>query len=121
LREKVMDMVTDPGRVRATDPGKPEICSAFHYREVFDGENAEEVAAACRSGSVGCTVCKGALADVLNDFMTPFRERRKEFEERPEMVRDILNLGCARARIEGQRTLELVKEAMGLGYKGLVG
>ena len=105
-----MDMVTDPGRVRATDPGRPEVCSAFHYREVFDGENAEQVAETCRSGSVGCTTCKGALADVLNDFIAPFRERRKEFEARPEMVRDILNSGGARARIAGQRTLEKVKD-----------
>ena len=50
MRAKVMDMVTDPGRVRATDPGRPEVCSAFHYREIFDVENAEDVAGACRNG-----------------------------------------------------------------------
>jgi len=61
------------------------------------------------------------LADVLNDFLAPFRERRKGFEEQPNLVRDILNLGCAKARIEGQRTLEKVKDAMGMGYASLVG
>ncbi|MCY3683463.1 MAG: tryptophan--tRNA ligase [Gemmatimonadetes bacterium] len=121
VRAKVMNMVTDPGRVRATDPGNPDVCSAFHYREVFDEENAEQVARACRSGTIGCTTCKGELADVLNDFMTPFRIRRKGFEEQPDLVRDILNLGGSRARIEGQRTLEHVKEVMGMGYDALMG
>lgn len=119
--EKVMAMLTDPGRARATDPGCPEVCSAFHYREIFDAQGAEDVATACRQGTVGCTACKGELAEVLNDFLTPFRERRAEFAAQPNMVRDILNLGCAKARIEGQRTLELVKEAMGLRYEGLIG
>ena len=48
VQAKVMDMVTDPARIRATDPGDPDVCSAFHYREVFDQENAEQVAKACR-------------------------------------------------------------------------
>jgi tryptophanyl-tRNA synthetase len=116
-----MAMMTDPGRVRATDPGCPEVCSAFHYREVFDEANANDVANACRKGSVGCRACKGELVTVLNDFLAPFRERRAEFEMQTNLVRDILNLGCAKARIEGQRTLELVKEAMGLRYEGLIG
>lgn len=119
VREKVMDMVTDPGRARATNPGRPEVCSAFHYREVFDAERAEAVARVCRAGQVGCTACKGELAEVLNGFLQPFRERRAAFE--PDLVRDVLSLGCAQARIEGQRTLEQVKAAMGLDYKGLVG
>jgi tryptophanyl-tRNA synthetase len=70
---------------------------------------------------IGCTTCKEELAMVLNDFLTPFRERRAEFEQQPNLVRDILHLGCSRARIEGQRTLEMVKEAMGLRYKDLLG
>ena len=53
--------------------------------------------------------------------MTPFRVRRRGFEGQPDLVRDILNLGSARARIEGQRTLEHVKEVMGMGYKALMG
>ncbi len=121
VRAKVMNMVTDPRRVRATDPGNPDVCSAFHYRTVFDEARADQVARTCRKGAVGCTTCKAALADVLNDFMTPFRNRRKAFEKQPDLVRDILNLGSAKARIEGQRTLEKVKEAMGMGYKFLMG
>ena len=53
--------------------------------------------------------------------MTPFRIRRKGFEEQSDLVRDILNLGGSRARIEGQRTLEHVKEVMGMGYNALMG
>lgn len=121
VQEKVMAMLTDPGRVRANDSGKPEVCSAFHYREVFDAESAVDVATACRKGTVGCVDCKRELATVINNFVEPFRKRRAIFENQPNLVRDILNLGCAKARIEGQRTLELVKEAMGLKYDRLIG
>jgi len=121
ISKKVMAMMTDPGRVHVTDAGCPEVCSAFHYREIFDTDQAHRVADACRSGAVGCTTCKEALSVVLNRFLTPFRERRAEFEQQPNLVRDILHLGCSKARIEGQRTLEVVKEAMGLRYEGLMG
>ena len=121
VSKKVMAMMTDPGRVRVTDAGCPEVCSAFHYRAVFDAEQAHRVANACRAGAVGCTTCKSELAMVLNDFLTPFRERRAAFEQQPNLVRDILHLGCSKARIEGQRTLEVVKKVMGLRYEGLLG
>lgn len=121
VSKKVMAMTTDPKRVRVTDAGCPEVCSAFHYRAIFDAGQAPRVADACRSGAVGCTTCKEALAMALNDFLTPFRERRAAFEKQPNLVRDILHLGCSKARIEGQRTLEMVKEAMGLRYERLLG
>ena len=121
IKERVMAVMTDPGRVRATDPGCPEVCSAFHYRKVFGEARAPEVASACRAGAVGCTDCKADLAKVIQGFLAPFRERRAEFEKQPNTVRDILNLGCAKARIVGQRTLERVKEVMGLRYKSLLG
>jgi tryptophanyl-tRNA synthetase len=121
VREKVQKMVTDPGRVTAADPGKPEVCSVFHYREMFQAEISEKVAQNCRQGQMGCSACKGELADFLNGFMQPFRDRRAIFEQQPDLVRGILNLGCSKARIEGQRTLEQVKDAMGLQYKALVG
>lgn len=121
VHKKVMGMLTDPGRLRANDPGNPEICSVYHYRSIFDASKAEDVAQACRKGEMGCTECKSELANGLDDFLTPFRERRAHFEQQPHVVRDILNLGCSKARIEGQRTLEIVKEAMGLHYAGLFG
>lgn len=63
----------------------------------------------------------GVLSEVAETSIEDFRERRIAFAHQPDVVRDILNLGSARARIEGQRTLEVVKDAMGLCYRGLVG
>lgn len=63
----------------------------------------------------------GTLQRDADDQMTSFWDRREAFEKQPDLVRDILNLGSAKARIEGQRTLERVKEAMGIGYKFLMG
>ena len=85
----------------------------------LDAETA--VAGACRRAEIGCTDCKQNLSDGLDAFLTPFRERRAAFEQRPGIIRDILNLGGSEARVEGQKTLEMVKDAMGLTYRNLLG
>ncbi|MCZ6634003.1 MAG: tryptophan--tRNA ligase [bacterium] len=121
VEAKVGGMVTDPGRVRRSVPGRPELCSVFAYYRAFAAEQEDAVAADCRAAAVGCTDCKAGLAGVLNTFLEPFQERRAEFEKQPGLVRDILNLGGSTARIEGQRTLEQVKEVMGLRYESLLG
>ena len=121
VAEKVREMVTDPGRVRRSDGGRPEVCPVYQYQKILNPDRAGAVANACRQASVGCTDCKGDLAAYLSDFLGPFQERRTAFASQPEQVRDILNLGGAKARIEGQRTLERVKDVMGLRYEALLG
>ena len=120
VRCSVSQMVTDPGRVRRSDRGTPEVCGVYRYAQRFSPERADSVAAACRVADTGCTACKADLAVSLNRFLGPFRERREIFATKAGVVRDILNLGGSTARIEGQRTLERVKEAMGLQYQNLL-
>ena len=121
VQGKVAGMVTDPARVRRVDPGHPEVCSVYTYHLMLHPDAETAVAGACRRAEIGCTECKQNLSDGLDAFLTPFRERRAAFEQRPGIIRDILNLGGSEARVEGQKTLEMVKDAMGLTYRNLLG
>jgi tryptophanyl-tRNA synthetase len=120
VREKVQGMVTDPARARRSDPGHPEVCPVFSYHRTLSPDAETAVAGPCRRAKIGCADCKRNLAVRLNDFLDPLRERRAYYERQPGLIRDILNMGGAEARVEGQRTLEEVKEAMGLSYKRLL-
>ena len=120
VAEKVGEMVTDPARARRSDPGHPEVCPVFNVHRALDPDAENTVAVPCRRAEIGCADCKAGLGARLNVFLEPFRERRSRCEGRPGLIRDILNMGGAEARVEGQRTLEEVKERMGLSYKGLL-
>ena len=100
VREKVMGMYTDPTRKRATDPGHVEGNPVFAYLDGFDSDVArvEEIKADYRGGRVGDVAVKRYLAEVLEGFLQPIRERRLAYEARPEDVRAILAEGSARGR-----------------------
>jgi tryptophanyl-tRNA synthetase len=70
----------------------------------------------CRNATIGCTACKRKLAEVLNILLSPIREKRKALEEKPQYIQDILQYGSEKARTEGAKTLEEVKEAMSIKY-----
>lgn len=119
VKQKVNKMYTDPTRLRATDPGHLEGNVVFTYLNVFDKGDEEElkkIKEDYRAGRVGDVVVKERLAKVLNELLEPIRERRKYYEARPEEVRSILMAGTDKAREEAAKTLELVKEAMGINY-----
>ncbi len=118
VREKVMNMYTDPTRIHPTDPGHIEGNPVFIYHDVFnpDKEEVEDLKKRYREGRVGDIEVKEKLAKALNNFLDPIRKRRTGFESKPELVEEILKEGSKRARKEAAETLKLVKEAMGLEY-----
>ncbi|MEO0081001.1 MAG: tryptophan--tRNA ligase [candidate division WOR-3 bacterium] len=126
IRRKVSIAVTDPARIHPTDKGHPEVCAVFAYHRAFnqdsehslhdDTPRSTEIEEQCRAGTIGCVPCKKLLADVLNRFLEPIRQRRSEYERNPDLVLDILSAGSARARAEGQTTMALVREAMRMNY-----
>ncbi len=118
VEKKVSQMYTDPTRLRATDPGHVEGNPVFAYHDAFnpDASEVEDLKTRYREGRVGDVEVKKKLALALNTFLTPIRERRAEFEQQPELVEQILAEGSQRAREEGLRTVQLVREAMGLNY-----
>ena len=113
--QRVMKMVTDPARLRRTDPGNPDICNVFTLHKVFSSpETVEMVNRECRCAGIGCVEDKQLFAKNLNAALAPFRERRAEIDRNPDDVFDILRDGAKRARVIAQQTMAEVREAIGL-------
>jgi tryptophanyl-tRNA synthetase len=115
IRAKLKSMVTDPARVRRTDPGNPGVCPVFDLHKVFSTETVQaEAAAGCRSASIGCIECKGWVADAIVERIAPIQAHRRDLEHRPQVIKDVLANGKERATKRAQETLEEVQIAMGL-------
>jgi len=114
-RKRVMMMVTDPQRLRRTDPGDPDVCNVFSMHKVFSSrEEVEQVNVECRRAGIGCVDCKKMLAKNMNEYFTPFRARRAEFESKPDQVWEILDDGAKRAGALAKATMEEVRAAVGI-------
>ncbi len=112
VREKVNAMVTDPQRIRKSDPGHPDVCTVYAYYkglapELIDGRRQE-----CEAGKIGCVACKKELANVLLEILGPIHERRHELEAQPGFVESVLEEGAAKARPIAVQTMAEVREAM---------
>lgn len=116
VERKVKNAVTDPARIRATDPGHPDICTVFHYHQAFAKEVIPEIEDSCKKGGIGCVACKKRLADTINALLEPMRERRAKYEANPKLVDEILMAGTERARAVAKETLAQVREAMKINY-----
>ena len=118
VKQKVMNMYTDPKRLRATDPGTVEGNPVFIYHDAFNPSKAEvdDLKERYRAGKVGDVEVKQKLAVAINNFLEPFREKRAYLScpsHHPS--------GCARQRhpphaAEAKETMELVREKTGLAY-----
>jgi tryptophanyl-tRNA synthetase len=112
---RVMSMVTDPQRQRRTDPGNPDICNVFALHKIFsDAEWVNKVDVECRRAGIGCVDDKRKLAESMNAYLAPFRERRAELDKHPDDIWDILHDGAKRARAIAEKTMEEVRQAIGL-------
>jgi tryptophanyl-tRNA synthetase len=112
---RVREMVTDPARVKRTDPGDPDVCNVYSMHKIFSpAEEVEMVNVECRRAGIGCVDCKKRLAANLNTHLEPFRVRRAELAACPDDVQDVLNDGAKRARVIAQQTMEEVREAIQL-------
>jgi len=120
VRQKLKTMVTDPARVRRSDPGNPDVCPVGDLHKIFsDPATMAKVNEGCRSARIGCIECKSWAADALLNLLNPMQQRRKKFEENPRLAWDILEAGSERARQAAGETMEDVRAAMGmsLGYE----
>lgn len=110
---KVKPMVTDPARVRRTDPGNPEICNVFAYHKIFsDEETIRKVDVGCRTAGIGCIECKRWMFEHMEKVLAPIRERRRRIVESGVSVRDILAEGTERARETAAAKMRAVREAV---------
>jgi tryptophanyl-tRNA synthetase len=115
IRQKLKTMVTDPARVRRSDPGNPDVCPVGDLHKIFsDKQTMAKVYEGCRSAGIGCIECKSWAADALVQLLSPMRERRKKFEENPRLAWDILEAGSERARKVAADSMNGVRDAMGM-------
>lgn len=120
VTKKVMSMYTDPTRLKATDPGHVEGNPVFVYLDVFgedsDKDLIDQMKKRYTEGTVGDVEVKKFLVEVLNRFLEPIRQRRREYEGNPELIEQILKEGAEKAGTEARKTLDEVKKAMKINY-----
>jgi tryptophanyl-tRNA synthetase len=118
VRQKLKTMVTDPARVRRTDPGNPDVCPVGDLHKIFSSKDTiAKVNQGCRSAGIGCIECKSWAADALVKLLNPMQERRRKFEENPSLAWDILEDGTSRARKAAGETMNEVRAAMGMSQE----
>lgn len=113
VRKKILPMVTDPARVRRSDPGNPDVCPVFSLHKAFSSrETVEMVNVECRRAGIGCIDCKGFLLQHLDPELAPLRERRRQLAAHPGRVGEILEAGADKARKVASATMEEVRDAV---------
>jgi tryptophanyl-tRNA synthetase len=115
LRAKLKTMVTDPARVRRSDPGDPDKCPVGDLHKIFSTpDTMTKVYEGCRSAGIGCIECKGWAADSLWKVLEPIQQRRAKYVSNPKLAWDLLEAGSAKARVSAEATMQEVRAAANL-------
>jgi tryptophanyl-tRNA synthetase len=118
LRAKLKTMVTDPARVRRSDPGNPDVCPVGDLHKIFStSDTMAKVYEGCRSAGIGCIECKKWAADSLWSVLQPIQERRAKYDSNPKLAWDILEAGSAKARVSAESTMDEVRAAANLSFE----
>ncbi|HTD21696.1 MAG TPA: tryptophan--tRNA ligase [Terriglobales bacterium] len=113
VRQKLKPMVTDPARVRRTDPGNPDVCPVGDLHKIFSSaETLDKVNTGCRTAGIGCIECKSWAADAIVAKLAPMQERRQKYEQNPRLAWDILDTGSAKAQRAAEATMQEARAAM---------
>jgi len=115
--KKVRKAVTDPQKIYKGDPGHPEICPIFYYQKLFSSEErCRWIDQNCRTGALGCAADKKELYEKMMEYLKPIQEKRKNLEDNPKIIYDLLERGGQKVRAIVKETLKEVKQAMSLDY-----
>jgi len=115
ITKKVMQMITDPARIRRQDPGNPDICPLFALDRIFaPKEWCDHVNVECRRAGIGCVDDKKELLKHLLAYLKPMQDRRAELAANPQMITEIVQEGSRKARVIAAKTLAEASEAMKL-------
>jgi tryptophanyl-tRNA synthetase len=118
IERKIGTMITDPQRVRRTDPGDPDVCNVFSFHKIFSSKGeVDRVNRECRTAGIGCTDCKKLMAKNLLAYLRPLMENRRKYLDDPETVYDIFLEGSKKAQTVARATLDEVEEALGIHIK----
>jgi len=117
LKQKINNMITDPQRIRKTDIGHPEVCSVFEYHQCFNKQESECISENCKNAKIGCVECKKKLYEIINNFVSPIREKKMYFLENPKKLEEIIETGNIKARKTASNTMEQVRNNMKIGLR----
>jgi tryptophanyl-tRNA synthetase len=113
IAKKVTQMITDPQRMRRTDPGNPDVCNVFEFHKIYsDPATTQTIHHQCRHAQIGCVECKQIMAGNLIKAMAPLHERRAHFMAKPELVKEIIASGSQKARAVARQTMDQVRAAI---------
>ena len=112
VEKKVVSMITDPKRLRKTDPGHPEECNVYSYYQVFAAQEASAAHEWCSKALKGCVDCKKNLSVHINRDLAPIREKRAELEKDKDKIKDILKEGAQKARVIAQKTMQEIRQSV---------
>ncbi len=113
VRQKLKTMVTDPARIRRTDPGNPDLCPVYEFHKIYSSQAIQDqVNQDCRTAAIGCIDCKKLVADRMVEQLTPIWDKRAKLTQEPSRVGDIVEAGSKRAAAVAGATLREVNEAM---------
>jgi len=115
IQARLRKAFTDPEKLRKNDPGRPAICLVFTYHTRFNPSQTDDIRAGCESGALGCVECKRRCGEAIAEQLAPMRERRRRYDDNPELLMDIIRDGEDRARAVAGETMGQVREAMQLG------
>jgi tryptophanyl-tRNA synthetase len=117
VERKILTMPTDPARVKRTDPGEPEKCPVWQWHQVYSDVTTQKwVQEGCRSAGIGCVDCKRPVIAAVQQELKPIQESIKLYEADMGSVKKMAAEGSEQAREEANRTLNDVREVMGLDY-----
>ncbi|TVY09282.1 tryptophan--tRNA ligase [Paenibacillus cremeus] len=118
VQQQMKRAKTDPGRVHKHDPGNPDICTIYAYHEAFRPDECSEIREGCKRGTIGCAACKQQVTAAIHELLEPIREKRSYYEQRPDVINEILAEGTKRTQKIAKSTMDEVREAMGINYLG---
>ena len=116
VSKKIMKAVTDPDRVKKDDKGNPDVCMVYYYHKLVSGEEVTAIRQECQAGTRGCVECKKQLIKNMMILLKPIQERRKFYEDQPELVNQIILEGTKKAQIKAKEVMKRVRKSMNIDY-----
>jgi tryptophanyl-tRNA synthetase len=117
VEKKILTMPTDPARVKRTDKGNPDKCPVWSFHRIYSNEEVRAWAdQGCRTAGIGCVDCKRPIIDAIQKELNPIQASIKEYESDLSVVKQIVIEGSEAAQEKAHKTLEEVREVMGVDY-----
>ena len=117
IQAKVMQMITDPQRMRRSDPGNPDVCNVYEFHKLYtDPQSVQQIDRECRGAEIGCVECKKIMSQNLIKALAPIREKRNHYESNPDLVEQIMVEGSAKAQKIAAETMRQVKDVIKMDY-----